>query len=102
MCRFAPYIPAAGLREELGKEAELIYAQGSNVYYSEKTQQYATGRRAIPRGDDVALLREALDAAAKADVIVAALGESCEMSGESASRSDITIPDAQRDLLKNL
>lgn len=89
-------------REELGKEAELIYAQGSNVYYSEKTQQYATGRRAIPRGDDGELLREALDAAAKADVIVAALGESSEMSGESASRSDITIPDAQRDLLKKL
>ncbi len=89
-------------KEELGGEAELIYAQGSNLYYSEKTQQYATGRRPIPRGDDVALLSEALAAAEEADVIVAALGESCEMSGESASRADITIPDAQRRLLKEL
>lgn len=89
-------------KEELGKDAELIYAQGSNLYYSEKTQQYATGRRTIPRGDDDALLSDALAAADKADVIVAALGESCEMSGESASRADITIPDAQRQLLKEL
>lgn len=89
-------------REELGNDAELIYAQGSNLYYSEKTQQYATGRRPIPRGDDSALLHEALAAADEADVIVAALGESCEMSGESASRADITIPDAQRQLLKEL
>lgn len=89
-------------KEELGNDAELIYAQGSNLYYSEKTQQYATGRRPIPRGDDGALLREALAAAGEADVIVAALGESCEMSGESASRADITIPDAQRQLLKEL
>lgn len=89
-------------KEELGNDAELIYAQGSNLYYSEKTQQYATGRRPIPRGDDAALLSEALAAADEADVIVAALGESCEMSGESASRADITIPDAQRQLLKEL
>lgn len=89
-------------KEELGNDAELIYAQGSNLYYSEKTQQYATGRRPIPRGDDGSLLSEALAAADRADVIVAALGESCEMSGESASRADITIPDAQRQLLKEL
>ena len=89
-------------KEELGSDAELIYAQGSNLYYSEKTQQYATGRRPIPRGDDGALLSEALAAADEADVIVAALGESSEMSGESASRADITIPDAQRQLLKEL
>lgn len=89
-------------KEELGNDAELIYAQGSNLYYSEKTQQYATGRRPIPRGDDGALLGEALAAAGEADVIVAALGESCEMSGESASRADISIPDAQRQLLKEL
>ena len=45
---------------------------------------------------------EALRVAASADVIVAALGESAEMSGESSSRTDIQIPDAQKDLLKAL
>ena len=40
--------------------------------------------------------------AAKADVIVAALGESAEMTGESSSRSNIEIPQAQKDLLTAL
>ena len=48
------------------------------------------------------LLDEALKIANKSDVIVAALGESAEMSGESTSRTSIGIPKAQRDLLKAL
>lgn len=40
--------------------------------------------------------------AANADVIVAALGESSEMSGESSSRTDLNIPDVQRTLLEAL
>ena len=51
---------------------------------------------------DQELLDEALAVAARADVIVAALGESSEMSGESSSRSDIGIPDTQRRLLEAL
>jgi beta-glucosidase len=38
----------------------------------------------------------------KADVVVAAVGESAEMSGEASSRSDISLPECQRDLLKAL
>lgn len=45
---------------------------------------------------------EAVEAAKKADVVVVAVGESANMSGESASRSDINIPETQRDLLKAL
>ena len=51
---------------------------------------------------DQELLDEALATAAKADVIVAALGESSEMSGESSSRSELGIPDVQRRLLEAL
>ena len=40
--------------------------------------------------------------AKKADVVVAALGESAEMSGESSSRTDIGLPENQRELLKAL
>jgi beta-glucosidase len=36
------------------------------------------------------------------DVIVAALGESAEMSGESSSRTNLEIPQAQKDLLQEL
>jgi beta-glucosidase len=48
------------------------------------------------------LLDEALTIATQADVIVAAVGESAEMSGESSSRSNIEIPQAQKDLLAAL
>ena len=40
--------------------------------------------------------------ARSSDVIIAALGESSEMSGESSSRTDISIPDVQQELLKAL
>ena len=53
-------------------------------------------------GNDQQLLAEALRTAARADVIVAAVGECAEMSGESPSRTNLEIPDAQLDLLKAL
>jgi beta-glucosidase len=48
------------------------------------------------------IINEALAVANQSDVIVAALGESAEMTGESSSRSNIKIPEAQEDLLKAL
>ncbi|RXZ78452.1 beta-glucosidase [Paenibacillaceae bacterium] len=45
---------------------------------------------------------EAVRAAKDADVIVLALGESSEMSGEAGSRADIRLPQAQLDLLREL
>jgi len=42
------------------------------------------------------------DAAAYGDVIVAILGETIAMSGEASSRSDITLPGRQRELLQRL
>lgn len=90
-------------RRAVGDEAEILYAKGSNIYYDETTQLNATGLRGIEYvKDDNSLHAEALAVANRADVIVAAIGESSDMSGESASRTDITIPDTQRDLLKAL
>ena len=91
-----------GLRAAVGNQAEVVYAKGSNIYYDEQLERGAVGTRPLQRGDNRQLLEEALQVAAESDVIVAAVGESSEMSGESASRTDIRIPDAQRDLLKAL
>lgn len=60
----------------------------------------AAAWRPLERGDNDRLLSEALAVAENADVIVAALGECAEMSGESVSRSSLDIPDAQSRLLK--
>ena len=51
---------------------------------------------------DKELLDEALAVAAKSDVIVAALGESSEMSGESSCRTNLEMTDTQRILLQEL
>lgn len=92
-----------GMRDAVGRKAEVLYAQGCNLMYSERYQKAAAwAGTEIPRGDDAALRAEALVLANKADVIVAAMGESAEMSGESSSRAGLELPDAQRDLLEAL
>ncbi len=47
-------------------------------------------------------LQEALQTASRAEVIVAALGEHSDMSGEAGSRADIRLPEVQLELLKQL
>ena len=44
----------------------------------------------------------ALEAARKADVVVLALGESQDMSGEASSRSDISLPGVQMELARKI
>jgi len=94
-----------GLQSVVGNKATVMYAKGSNLDYDAEFEKKATmfGKE-IPRDDrtDKQLLDEALAITSKADVIVAALGESAEMSGESSSRVDISIPQAQKDLLQAL
>ncbi len=94
-----------GLQKALGNQAGLLYAKGSNLMYDAKYEERATMfDRSLSRDGrtDKELLDEALAVAAKSDVIVAALGEASEMSGECSSRSELNIPDAQRDLLAAL
>lgn len=94
-----------GLRNALGKNVKINYAKGSNLFYDEKLEANATQFGKILNRDkrtNEELLAEALKAAKASDVIVAALGESAEMSGESSSRTNLQIPDAQKDLLKAL
>ncbi|HYK56131.1 MAG TPA: glycoside hydrolase family 3 C-terminal domain-containing protein, partial [Flavisolibacter sp.] len=100
-----PISVLAGLKNVLGSSANIVYAKGSNLSNDSLFEERATmfgktlHRDSRPAAE---LIKEALDAAAKADVIVAALGESAEMSGESSSRSNIEIPQAQKDLLAAL
>ncbi len=86
----------------LGSKAKVLCAQGSNIYFDEIQQREIEFGRPVNRGDDKQLLAEALAIANEADVIVAALGEMAEMSGECASRSDLYMPDAERRLLEQL
>ncbi len=86
----------------VGSSAKVIYVQGCNIYNDSATQANCNYGRPIPRVDADKAEREALQAAASADVIVCAMGELTEMSGESSSRADLNLPDAQLHLLKKL
>ena len=94
-----------GMREVLGNRVNIIHHHGSNLLEDADYQERATMfGRTIPRDNrpEEAILAEAVTAAQQADVIVAALGESSEMSGESSSRTDIGIPAIQQRLLAEL
>jgi beta-glucosidase len=94
-----------GLKEVLGSNAKLLYAKGSFLDYDSLFEKRAGmfGKSFNRDGrTKEQLLQEALNVASQSDVIIAALGESAEMSGESSSRSNIEIPQAQKDLLAAL
>lgn len=94
-----------GLKTVVGDKAKIVYAKGSNLDYDLAFEKRGTMfGRDIPRDGrtDKQLLDEALKVASKSDVIIAAIGESSEMSGESSSRTTIEIPQVQKDLLNAL
>jgi beta-glucosidase len=74
-----------GLKEQLPAGATITYAKGCDVL-----------------GDDTSGFDEAIAAAKAADVVVMAIGEAGNMSGEGLSRADITIPGKQVELLNEL
>ena len=95
----------AGIKEIVGANAKIQYAKGSNLVYDAKLEEHATMfGKTLHRDNrtDKELLDEAVKIANQSDVIVAALGESAEFSGESSSRTNIKIPQAQKDLLAAL
>lgn len=94
-----------GLERVAGKDVNIIYAKGANI-----SDDTAFAHRVNTFGKEIdidsrssqEMLAEAVQAAAKADVVVAVVGEAADMSGESSSRSDISLPESQRTLLKAL
>ena len=92
-------------KETIGDKVAIHYAKGSNLdadaQFEERAGMFGKSLKRDSRSDEQ-LLNEALDAAAKSDVIVVAAGESAEMSGEASSRSNLDIPGVQKNLIKAL
>lgn len=98
-----------GLKNAGGSSVNVIYAKGSEFTDNQRLKGNANPlgvtdpqntKNAAIKSDQ--LLNEALEAAAKADVIIAALGESSAWSGEASSMTDIGLQKVQLDLLKAL
>ena len=77
--------PLESLRGQLGA-SKVIYVPGLKYTRDRSTDGFA----------------EALEAARKADVVLAFVGEEAVLSGEAHSRADISLPGAQSELLKEL
>ncbi|VVQ07337.1 Beta-glucosidase BoGH3B [Pseudomonas fluorescens] len=97
-----------GITNALGGKSTLIYARGANITSDPKILGYlnflnfdAPEVVDDPRPAKV-LIDEAVKAAKDADVVVAAVGESRGMSHESSSRTDLNIPENQRELIRAL
>jgi beta-glucosidase len=94
-----------GIREVVGNSTKILYAKGSNLdddaVLEEKATMFGKSLHRDNRTKEE-LLSEALKIASQADVIVAALGESAEFSGECSSRTNLEIPLTQKELLQAL
>lgn len=94
-----------GLAGAVGDKARLVHALGANVTDNERAIGYLNH---IEHEIDVDprpaqdMIDEAVKVAQQADVVVAVVGESRSMSHEASSRTDITLPGRQRDLIKAL
>ncbi len=93
-----------GIRDAVGDKAKVVYAKGSNLVADPRLEADVTmfGREMRDSRSEEELLAEAMEVAAGADVIIAAMGESSEFSGESSSRSNLRLPDIQKRLMEKL
>lgn len=100
-----PITVLTGLQEAVGNNAKILFAKGSNLdadsVFEERAGMFGKSFKHDSRPAQQ-IIDEAIAIANQSDVIVAALGESAEMTGESSSRSSIEIPQTQKDLLKGL
>ena len=90
------------MEKALAGRATLSYAQGCNFTSDSTLQKDGGFYRATPFKDGEQLKREAIEKAKEADVIICAMGESAEMSGECSSRATLEMFDVQRELLEAL
>ena len=81
------------------------YARGANITDDTTLAKNANvfgPRVEIDARSPEVLLEEALAAARQADLVVAVVGEASEFSGEAGSRTELTIPESQKKLIRAL
>jgi beta-glucosidase len=94
-----------GIKNVMGTDVTINYAKGANVTdnveFAKKANVFGERVDTDARSPEV-LIAEAVALAKNSDVVVAVVGEASEMSGEAASRSDIGLPESQKNLLEAL
>ncbi|HEX5169046.1 MAG TPA: beta-glucosidase BglX [Cyclobacteriaceae bacterium] len=94
-----------GIKNIAGNAVTINYAKGANITDDPQLISRLNahgGNLEIDQRTSSEMIDEAVQVAKRSDLIVAVVGESQGMSGEAASRSEITLPGTQLDLLKAL
>ncbi len=94
-----------GIKNAVGSEGKVIFAKGANVTNDKDIVEFLNQYEPAIQVDErtpQAMIDEAVKAANDADVVVAVVGESQGMAHEASSRTDITIPQSQQDLIAAL
>jgi len=94
-----------GFKNVVGDKVEILYAKGANIIddtiYAKKVNVF--GKKVnIDKRSPKEMIQEALEISYKADVIVAVVGEASEMTGESANRTNLLLPESQKKLIRAL
>ena len=86
------------------KGLKVLHARGSNAVDDAELEQKLTYRYEFKRDtrSEAQMIAEAVAAARKADVVVAAVGEFAYGAGESTSRTSLDLPGCQKRLLEAL
>lgn len=94
-----------GLENVAGSGVKILYAKGANIsddtVFTKKINVFGERIDLGPQSPEI-MLNEAVRLARQSDVVVAVVGEASEMTGESASRSGITLPESQKKLINAL
>ncbi|MDW3192266.1 MAG: beta-glucosidase BglX [Cytophagales bacterium] len=93
------------MMETVGEDVKILTAKGSNFVEDPSLESRISVFGKDTKRDDRSeseLIAEALQVASRADVIVAAMGEASESSGESSSVTSIEMPENQRRLMEAL
>lgn len=94
-----------GVRNVTTGSVAILISKGANISddpeYAAKINVFGP-RIEIDSRSPETMLAEAVSQASRADAVVAVVGEATEMSGESSSRTDITLPEPQKKLLRAL
>lgn len=99
-----PVTVLAGLKHELGTDAQITYVAGPALPKVDSTS-YGTFRREIRSPDPTsaeisASLERVKVAAENADVVIAVMGELADMSSEHESRATLDLPGIQQQMLE--
>ena len=94
-----------GIKQVAGSAVNILYAKGANISddanFVKRVNVFGPEIETDSRSPQD-MIQEAVDAANKADVVVAVVGEAADMTGESSSMTDIGLPKSQEHLIDAL